>query len=139
VHLTLGARCPSRTWSRSADAVEDGSFFDNAALVTAATIGRGRRASPLHLINWSRRRHSHIDHLIARIELARRHGARPQLHYGLRRRDTALAIAARRYLPRGRGCALARYAIGSVSSATCARSHRLAAHEKRTKTPTTSR
>jgi 2,3-bisphosphoglycerate-independent phosphoglycerate mutase len=56
-------------------AIEDGSFYEIAALVAAVERARERGAD-LHLLGLASNGgvHSHIDHLHAVLELARRHG-----------------------------------------------------------------
>ena len=116
-HLTLGAgRVLKQDLVKIGDAIEDGSFFDNAALAAAASAAAAA-ARPLHLIGLVSDGgvHSHIDHLIACIELARRHGAHPQLHMVCDGRDTAPEIAAQ-YLPDVEAALMAAGGtIGSVS------------------------
>ena len=100
-HLTLGAGTVlKQDLVKISDAIEDGDFFGNAALVGAATRA-AETGRPVHLIGLVSDGgvHSHIDHLVALIELCRRTGARPLVHAITDGRDTAPAIAAS-YLPR---------------------------------------
>ena len=99
-HLTLGAgKVLKQDLVKISDAIEDGSFFTNPALAAAA-MAAAEADRPLHLIGLVSDGgvHSHLEHLLACIELARRAGARPQLHMICDGRDTAPAIA-ERYLP----------------------------------------
>ncbi|MDC1286741.1 2,3-bisphosphoglycerate-independent phosphoglycerate mutase [Gammaproteobacteria bacterium] len=81
------------------DAIEDGSFFENPALVAA--VQRAQTANrPIHLIGLVSDGgvHSHIDHLYALIRLCKSHGVIAQLHMITDGRDTA-PQAALGYLP----------------------------------------
>ncbi len=89
-HLTLGCGSIVRQdLVRIDDAIEDGSFFENEALVAAArsaqTAGR-----PLHLIGLVSDGgvHSHLTHLLALIRLSAPHGAQPMVHMITDGRDT---------------------------------------------------
>ncbi len=81
------------------DAIEDGSFFENPALVSAVQDARAA-GRPLHLMGLVSDGgvHSHIDHLAALIRLCQRHGVVAQLHMITDGRDTA-PQAALGYLP----------------------------------------
>jgi len=95
-HLTLGAGCVlKQDLVKISDAIENGSFFENAALVDAATRAK-TTDRPVHLIGLVSDGgvHSHLDHLVALLELCRRRGARPLVHMITDGRDTAPAIAA---------------------------------------------
>ena len=73
-HLNLGAgRVVRQDLVRISDDVASGGFFENDVLVDACRRGRG---SALHLMGLVSDGgvHSHIDHLLALIELARREG-----------------------------------------------------------------
>ena len=73
-HLTIGAgRVLFQDLMRVNLAIEDGSFFDNEALVTAFARAR-ERSGAVHLLGLvsSGGVHSHIDHLRALLELAER-------------------------------------------------------------------
>ena len=73
-HLNLGAgRVVRQDLVRISDDVASGAFFENDVLVDACRRGRG---SALHLMGLVSDGgvHSHIDHLLALIELARREG-----------------------------------------------------------------
>ena len=95
-HLTLGAgRVLKQDLVKISDAIEDGDFFANDALTGAAE--RAKEAGrPVHLIGLVSDGgvHSHIDHLLALIELCRRAEVRPLVHMITDGRDTAPAIAA---------------------------------------------
>jgi len=99
-HMTIG--CGSivkQDLVRIDDAIEDGSFYDNPALLAA--LERARVAlRPLHLIGLVSDGgvHSHIDHLYALIRLCHRHQVVAQLHMVTDGRDTAQQ-AALSYLP----------------------------------------
>ena len=75
-HLTIGSgRILLQDLVRVTGAVEDGSFFDNEALVGA--FGRAKeRGGDVHLLGLVSRGgvHSHIDHLRALLDLAGRTG-----------------------------------------------------------------
>jgi 2,3-bisphosphoglycerate-independent phosphoglycerate mutase len=73
-HLTIGAgRVVFQDLMRVNRAVENGSFFENQALVDAFAAARERHANVhlLGLVSYGGV-HSHIDHLRALLELARR-------------------------------------------------------------------
>jgi 2,3-bisphosphoglycerate-independent phosphoglycerate mutase len=75
-HLTIGAgRVVFQDLVRIDRAIEDGSFFENPALVAAFERARARGANT-HLLGLVSHGgvHSHIDHLRALLELARRKG-----------------------------------------------------------------
>ncbi len=89
-HITLGSGCVIRQdLVLIDDAISDGSFFQNPALIAAA-----RRAAelgrPLHLLGLVSDGgvHSHVNHLIALIELCRQQGAIPAVHMLTDGRDT---------------------------------------------------
>ncbi|HQT43258.1 MAG TPA: 2,3-bisphosphoglycerate-independent phosphoglycerate mutase [Halothiobacillus sp.] len=99
-HLTLGCGDLIRQdLVRIDDAIADGSFYTNAALVDAAQKA-AQANRPLHLIGLVSDGgvHSHINHLLALIDLASQHGARPLVHMITDGRDTA-PKSARSYLP----------------------------------------
>lgn len=90
-HLTLGCgELHRQDLVRIDDAIADGSFFDVPALVAAAQKS-AKNKRPLHLLGLVSDGgvHSHIDHLLALIKLAKEHGARPLLHMFTDGRDTA--------------------------------------------------
>jgi 2,3-bisphosphoglycerate-independent phosphoglycerate mutase len=71
-HLTIGSgRVLFQDLMRVNQAIEDGSFFANPALVAA--FERGENVHLLGLVSYGGV-HSHIDHLRALLELARRQG-----------------------------------------------------------------
>jgi 2,3-bisphosphoglycerate-independent phosphoglycerate mutase len=73
-HLTIGAgRVVDQDLVRITKAIEDGSFFENEALVGAFERAR-ERGGNVHLLGLASYGgvHSHIDHLRALLELARR-------------------------------------------------------------------
>lgn len=99
-HLTLGAGTIIRQdLVRIDDAIEDGSFQHNNALVNAATMARSRN-EPLHLIGLVSDGgvHSHIRHLLALIEICREQEVRPVVHMITDGRDTP-PRSALNYLP----------------------------------------
>jgi 2,3-bisphosphoglycerate-independent phosphoglycerate mutase len=75
-HLTIGSgRVLDQDFQRVNRAVADGSLFTNEALVSAFRRARDR-GGDLHLLGLVSHGgvHSHIDHLLALLELARREG-----------------------------------------------------------------
>jgi 2,3-bisphosphoglycerate-independent phosphoglycerate mutase len=99
-HLTLGCGSVIRQdLVRINSAIEDGSFFENTALLNtvrkAATAGR-----PVHLYGLISDGgvHSHLDHVLALIELCRSEGAIPLLHAFTDGRDTP-PQSIHKYLP----------------------------------------
>jgi 2,3-bisphosphoglycerate-independent phosphoglycerate mutase len=99
-HLTLGAGTVVRQdLVRIDDAIEDGSFFDNDALLGAARNARARN-EPLHLIGLVSDGgvHSHLRHLLALVEICRREEVAPIVHMITDGRDTA-PRSAMNYLP----------------------------------------
>ena len=99
-HMTIGSGSIVRQdLVRIDDAIEDGSFFENKALLeaigSASKLGR-----PLHLVGLVSDGgvHSHIDHLNALIRLCQQYSVVPQLHMITDGRDTAQR-AALTYLP----------------------------------------
>jgi 2,3-bisphosphoglycerate-independent phosphoglycerate mutase len=99
-HMTIGSGCViKQDLVRIDDAIEDGSFFENPALVDA--VQRAQAANrPIHLIGLVSDGgvHSHIDHLYALIRLCHRHQVVAQLHMITDGRDTS-PQAALEYLP----------------------------------------
>jgi len=89
-HLTLGSGSILRqSLVRIDDAIADGSFFDNSALIMAVDNAR-RAGRPLHLVGLVSDGgvHSHLNHLFALIELCHRRGCMPQVHAITDGRDT---------------------------------------------------
>ena len=75
-HLTIGAgRVPYQDLVRINKAIEDGSFFENEALVGAFERARTRGGN-VHLLGLVSGGgvHSHLDHLQALLDLSRRQG-----------------------------------------------------------------
>jgi 2,3-bisphosphoglycerate-independent phosphoglycerate mutase len=99
-HMTIGCGCiVKQDLVRIDDAIDDGSFYDNPALLEA--VRRAAAAQrPLHLVGLVSDGgvHSHIDHLYALIRLCHRHGVAAQVHMITDGRDTA-PQAALTYLP----------------------------------------
>ncbi len=95
-HLTLGAgRVLKQDLVKISDAIDDGSFFDNEALVAAVKSARDA-SGRLHLIGLVSDGgvHSHVEHALACIDLCARYDVKPLLHMITDGRDTAPAIAA---------------------------------------------
>lgn len=89
-HITLGSGCVIRQdLVLIDDAIADGSFFSNEALIAAArsAAAKGR---PLHLLGLVSDGgvHSHLNHLLALIELCRQQNALPAVHMFTDGRDT---------------------------------------------------
>jgi 2,3-bisphosphoglycerate-independent phosphoglycerate mutase len=81
-HLTIGAgRVVYQDLVRINKAIADGSFFENEALLAAFDRARSRGADVhlLGLVSYGGV-HSHIDHLRALLELARRQGMGERTH-----------------------------------------------------------
>jgi len=81
-HMTVG--CGSivkQDLIRIDDAIEDGSFFTNPALLAAINHAK-KKDRPLHLIGLVSDGgvHSHINHLMALIKLCGQHDVLPQIH-----------------------------------------------------------
>ena len=94
-HLTLGCGAIMRQdLVRIDDAIKSGEFADNAALVAAledaASTGR-----PMHLVGLVSDGgvHSHINHLLALIDLCAQRGIKPLVHMFTDGRDTAPSAA----------------------------------------------
>jgi 2,3-bisphosphoglycerate-independent phosphoglycerate mutase len=90
-HLTLGSGCTVRQdLVLIDDAIADGSFQSNPALLAAADAAKAARR-PLHLLGLVSDGgvHSHVRHLMSLIELCRRRGVTPLLHMITDGRDTA--------------------------------------------------
>lgn len=99
-HITLGAGDVVRQDIVSINAaIENEDFFENPALAHAACAA-ARMRRPLHLIGLVSDGgvHSHIDHLLALIELAKPYNGRILLHMITDGRDTA-PRSALNYLP----------------------------------------
>ena len=89
-HMTLGSGCVLRQdLVLIDDAIADGAFFDNAILL-GALAGARAAGRPLQLLGLVSDGgvHSHVRHLMALIELCRRHGVPPLLHMITDGRDT---------------------------------------------------
>jgi 2,3-bisphosphoglycerate-independent phosphoglycerate mutase len=71
------------------DTIQDRSFYDNRVLIAAADAAAAA-GRPIHLYGLVSDGgvHSHVRHLLALIELCKRHGARPVLHMVTDGRDT---------------------------------------------------
>ncbi len=96
-HINIGAgRVVYQEYERINRAIADGSFYQNAALVSAvdAAVAQGKAVHILGLLSPGGV-HSHEDHLLAGLRLARQRGAeRVYLHAFLDGRDTAPRSAA---------------------------------------------
>ncbi|MGH7747447.1 MAG: 2,3-bisphosphoglycerate-independent phosphoglycerate mutase, partial [Candidatus Dormibacteria bacterium] len=96
-HLTIGAgRVLFQSLPRVTLDIEQGGFFRNPVLVEAVERAR-RRGAALHLMGLVSPGgvHSHMDHGLAVVELARRHGLeRVHVHAFLDGRDEPPASAA---------------------------------------------
>ena len=94
-HMTIGSgTIVKQDLVRIDDAIEDGGFFENPALVGAVERAAAARR-PLHLIGLVSDGgvHSHLDHLNALIELCGRRRAAAQLHMITDGRDTGARAA----------------------------------------------
>lgn len=90
-HMTIGSgTIVKQDLVRIDDAIEDGSFFNNPALLNALMASKANNR-PLHLIGLVSDGgvHSHIDHLYALIRLCHKHDVVAQLHMLTDGRDTA--------------------------------------------------
>jgi len=99
-HMTIGSgTIVKQDLVRINDAIEDKSFFENPALLSAIDSAKAA-GRPLHLLGLVSDGgvHSHIDHLKALISLCGEHDVVPQLHMITDGRDTA-PRAALDYLP----------------------------------------
>ncbi len=118
-HMNLGAgRIVYQDLVRIDKAIEDGDFFDNAALVGAARAAR-ERGTRLHLFGLFSDGgvHSHLGHLAALLELARRQGLGKDqvvVHAFTDGRDTDPKEAGRRYV-REVEEAIARTGVGQIA------------------------
>ncbi|MCE5394019.1 MAG: 2,3-bisphosphoglycerate-independent phosphoglycerate mutase [Acidithiobacillus sp.] len=95
-HLNIGAgRVVYQEYERINRAITDGSFFTNSALCTA--VDRTRQVDKtVHILGLLSPGgvHSHEDHILAGVRLARRRGAKVRVHAFLDGRDTAPRSAA---------------------------------------------
>jgi 2,3-bisphosphoglycerate-independent phosphoglycerate mutase len=99
-HITLGSGSViMQDLVRIDMAIEDGSFFEKNALLRAIEHAK-EDGRPMHLVGLVSDGgvHSHISHLLALIELCRRHGVRPLVHMITDGRDTP-PRSALNYLP----------------------------------------
>ncbi len=89
-HLSIGAGTVlKQDLVKISDAIEDGSFYQNEALLAA--VSRAKTADrPLHLLGLVSDGgvHSHSDHLLALIELCLNHKVKPIVHMITDGRDT---------------------------------------------------
>ncbi|MBX2836739.1 MAG: 2,3-bisphosphoglycerate-independent phosphoglycerate mutase [Gammaproteobacteria bacterium] len=96
-HLTLGAGTVlKQDLVKISDSIEDGSFYNNEVLLSACQRAADLKR-PLHLIGLVSDGgvHSHLDHLLATIELCAQQSVVPELHMIADGRDTAPVCAAR--------------------------------------------
>jgi 2,3-bisphosphoglycerate-independent phosphoglycerate mutase len=99
-HITLGSGCVIRQdLVLIDDAIEDGSFFHTPALIAAARRAK-ELGRPLHLLGLVSDGgvHSHVNHLVALIEVCRQQGTIPAVHMITDGRDTPPRLALD-YLP----------------------------------------
>ena len=99
-HLTLGSGSIIRQdLVKISDAIQDGGFYENDVLLDAISNASARQR-PVHLYGLISDGgvHSHLDHVLALIELCRRQGARPLLHAFTDGRDVP-PQSILRYLP----------------------------------------
>ncbi len=90
-HLTLGCGSIMRQdLVRIDDAIENGEFFDNAAL-SAAMDDAAVKGRPMHLVGLVSDGgvHSHINHLLALIDMCAQRKIKPLVHMITDGRDTA--------------------------------------------------
>ncbi|MGD8349713.1 MAG: 2,3-bisphosphoglycerate-independent phosphoglycerate mutase, partial [Gammaproteobacteria bacterium] len=90
-HMTIGCGViVKQDLVRIDDAIDDGSFFENPALLSAVQASR-EAGRPLHLAGLVSDGgvHSHIDHLKALIRLCQRNRVEPLVHMITDGRDTA--------------------------------------------------
>lgn len=90
-HMTLGSGSVIRQdLVRINDEIENGEFFNNAALL-AAVEDSAANERPLHLVGLTSNGgvHSHINHLKALIKLCADHKVKPVVHMTTDGRDTA--------------------------------------------------
>lgn len=89
-HMNLGAgRIVYQNFTRITKDIEDGLFFENAALVGAVEAAKAAGGA-VHIFGLASPGgvHSHDDHLIAMMELAAQHGVPVNVHAFLDGRDT---------------------------------------------------
>lgn len=94
-HMTIGSGAiVKQDLVRIDDAIEDGSFYQNSALLSAIESAKVAER-PLHLIGLVSDGgvHSHIDHIEALIRLCHQHAVVPQLHMITDGRDTPPKVA----------------------------------------------
>jgi 2,3-bisphosphoglycerate-independent phosphoglycerate mutase len=116
-HLTLGSGCVVRQdLVLIDDAIADGSFGTNPALVAAVerAVSVGR---PLHLFGLASDGgvHSHVSHLLALVELCRTKGAQPLVHLVTDGRDTPPKSALHGLRDIERALSAARGAVATVA------------------------
>lgn len=100
-HITLGCGALIRQdLVKIDDSIADGSFFNNEALKGAMLHGQSH-GQLVHLVGLVSDGgvHSHLNHVLALIEMARSLGVRPVVHMITDGRDTAPQLAAT-YLPK---------------------------------------
>ncbi|MBT9281242.1 MAG: 2,3-bisphosphoglycerate-independent phosphoglycerate mutase [Hydrogenibacillus schlegelii] len=117
-HLNIGAgRIVYQDLTRIDRAIEGGSFFDNPALLAAVRHVQAAPERTLHIAGLVSDGgvHSHLRHLLALLELARRHGLRRvAVHAFLDGRDTPPASAIG-YLE-AVGAAMRRLGVGRIAT-----------------------
>jgi 2,3-bisphosphoglycerate-independent phosphoglycerate mutase len=86
-HMHIGAgRYVPQDFSRVSDAIEDGSFFTNPALCSAVDYALTNN-STLHILGLLSEGgvHSHINHILAMLELAAQKGLKNVVIHALKR------------------------------------------------------
>jgi 2,3-bisphosphoglycerate-independent phosphoglycerate mutase len=98
------------------DAIADGSFYTNPVL-TAAARKAAAAGRPIHLMGLVSDGgvHSHVNQLVALIELCRREGARPMVHVFTDGRDTPPRSAKGYFPPMEEALAAAGGAVSTVT------------------------
>ncbi|PID46578.1 MAG: phosphoglycerate mutase (2,3-diphosphoglycerate-independent) [Proteobacteria bacterium] len=90
-HLTIGSgTIIKQNLVRIDDAIEDGSFAENTVILAAINAAKAANR-PLHLLGLASDGgvHSHLNHLLALIEVCAAHGVTPMVHAFTDGRDTA--------------------------------------------------
>jgi len=115
-HLTLGAgKILKQDLVKISDAIADGSLFDNRALCDAMDRAKANNR-PIHLLGLVSDGgvHSHIEHLLALVELCKRKSVAPHVHMITDGRDTAPSCAEKYLTPLQSALADAGGTIGTV-------------------------
>jgi 2,3-bisphosphoglycerate-independent phosphoglycerate mutase len=99
-HMTMGSGTVVQQDLVQLDSkIQSGEFFQNAVLIDAMLRAKAK-ARPIHITGLVSDGgvHSHVNHLLALIEMCRQQGVKPQLHMITDGRDTAPRCAMN-YLP----------------------------------------